>query len=175
VSSRTEAGFTLIELVVAVSILAVVMGALSGVFITLLRIAPTTASTYSDSHDAQLAGTNWTTDVESAEQVLADTPCRDPVGGADLLGAFQWTTPDGTVKVVAYRRRPGPTVQEDVIRTFCTQAQGSRPVPQVSAIVAHQVDPAGTSVSCADRSCTLTVTEASGYRFVLGATRRVAP
>jgi len=183
VRDRTEAAFTLIELVVAVSLLTVVMGALAGVYIILLRLAPAPGSAYSESHDAQVASTFWPTDVQSAEDVsTTDTSCSDPALGATApLVRFAWTTPGGLTKLAAYRVRAGVrgAPGEDLIRTFCTQ-DGGKPVVRTSTVIAHRAEPA--SVLCDTPSCAppvrtskLTVTEADGYTFTVGGTRRVAP
>ena len=93
---RDEGGFSLIELAVAISVLGLVMGGLVGVFVTLLELAPTTGSIFSESHDAQLAASYWVTDVESADNVSTGArACPTSPAGSTPLVSFQWPSAGG--------------------------------------------------------------------------------
>ncbi|HMC43100.1 MAG TPA: hypothetical protein VKI20_08825, partial [Acidimicrobiales bacterium] len=62
---------------------------------------------------------------------------------------------------------------QDLVRTFCVIGA---PVAQTSTVVAHRVR--SVEVSCITPLCVtseLTITEGSGYRFMVGGTRRVTP
>ena len=180
--TQRDSGFTLIELAVAVSILGVVMGALVGVFVALLRLAPTTGSSFSESHDAQLAASYWVTDVQSADSVSTGSrTCPASPAGTTPVVSFQWSSA-GAVKLAVYqRRRPisGGPRQEDLVRTFCVMQDGALAATPLSTVIARRVQP--VKVLCDTPSCAspvatskLTVTEASGYTFTVAGTRRVA-
>ena len=194
---RDEGGFSLIELAVAISVLGLVMGGLVGVFVTLLELAPTTGSIFSESHDAQLAASYWVTDVESADNVSTGArACPTSPAGSTPLVSFQWPSAGGAgaEDLAVYQRRPvavavpgavagpgaGAAAQEDLIRTFCVIRDGVVVTAPTSTVIAHRVQP--VQVSCNTLACTppvatskLTVTEASGYTFTVAGTRRSAP
>jgi prepilin-type N-terminal cleavage/methylation domain-containing protein len=64
-------GFTLIELIVATSILGMVMAAAVAVLIVSVRTTTATQSRLSESHDAQITAAYFVNDVQGAEQVTA--------------------------------------------------------------------------------------------------------
>jgi prepilin-type N-terminal cleavage/methylation domain-containing protein len=179
VKGRSEAGFTLIELAVAVSVLGLVMGAMVGVFVTLLKLSPTTGSTYSESHDAQLAASYWVTDVQGAESVTVGTrSCPTSRIGTTPLVSFQWATAGG-VDLAVYQCRPvavaGSTPQDDLVRTFFVIPNGAPGLAPTSTVIAHHVQPVRVVYETPTVATSrLTVTEASGYTFTVAGTRRVA-
>lgn len=67
---RDEAGFSLIELVVVVAVLSMVISAIAGSLVVVIRTTGATAARSSQSHDAQLLATWLVPDLQSS----ADTP-----------------------------------------------------------------------------------------------------
>jgi prepilin-type N-terminal cleavage/methylation domain-containing protein len=70
---RNENGFTLIEVLVASVISAIIASALAGAFIVFLKNADSATSRLSESHDEQITAAYFTTDVQSAETVTVST------------------------------------------------------------------------------------------------------
>ena len=85
---RTETGFTLIELIISITLLATITGALVATFITTNNANANTAERIHESNDAQITSGFWTADAQAAGGV-------DPIRGAtdSTLGVF--TSGDG--------------------------------------------------------------------------------
>lgn len=88
---RNEAGFTLVELLIAISIIGMIMGAISVAFIVSLRVTDETQSRLEESHAADLTSAYFVSDFQSAETLEATC---GPAGEAILQ--FSWTDPGPT-------------------------------------------------------------------------------
>jgi prepilin-type N-terminal cleavage/methylation domain-containing protein len=82
---RSEGGFTLTELIIAISILGIVSGVLATAFVVSGRTTTQVGVRYNESHDAQLASAYLATDVQGAAAI---TPTTCFAGGLDSLVNF---------------------------------------------------------------------------------------
>lgn len=100
-----EGGFTLIELVITMTILGVVMVSLAGVMVQYFRVTVTTQSRYNQSHDQQFAAAFWQQDVSS---LGVSSFNASPAPGASPLTPRQsvWTTTAPTTGVDPYCATP---------------------------------------------------------------------
>lgn len=150
---RSEAGFTLIEMLVAIVIMGVISVPLGNVMISYLRNTATTGARIGESRDAQISSAYWAQDVSSIgvrggydsaaktfpllQSVNTSYPCTLPVGSATLV-ILAWDQTDAAGAVtpvrVAYVTRAGGT---ELFRQQCT---GS--TPDAGAVLAHELDPA---------------------------------
>src|SRR4051794_37401391 len=90
-------GFTVLELLIAMMILALIIGPLFSSLVLGLARTTTSAQDTANSSDAQTFSSVWNTDVASADTINHGTTC----GGADTALQFEWT--DGaTTKRAAY-------------------------------------------------------------------------
>jgi prepilin-type N-terminal cleavage/methylation domain-containing protein len=80
-----DAGFTLIELVVACLILPIVVGAITFTFVLILSQRSTVATRILDSTDAQIVSTNFETDVHSAVQITTSSTATQCGTGTSIL------------------------------------------------------------------------------------------
>jgi prepilin-type N-terminal cleavage/methylation domain-containing protein len=164
---RSENGFTLVELIMSLTLLSVIMGPLTGAVIIGLRTADGTNQKLSDSHDEQLVATYLVKDVQSASTVsTTDVSC----GTAGVVVArLSWADPDGTAKAASYRVDAGT-----VVRNYCENGSLRQGFPVAHGLGSAQI---ACAPSCmADwKTLTMTVTEASGYSFAISASRRGTP
>lgn len=170
-----ERGFTLVELIVAVSILGVVMGAITAAIVVGLKTTDDTITRLSESHDTQISTAYFNGDAQSAESV--ELSVNDPCIGENVLALFSWTDPHVTpavAKTASYVITT-PASGRELHRRYC---EGSALKSDV--VVAHNLHPtAAPSISCtpscldvAGRSVTMTVTDASSYAYTLTGLRR---
>lgn len=174
---RRDTGFTLVELLIAISLTGVIMGPLLTALFIGFRGSSEAAQRLSESHDAQLATVFFSGDVQSADLVLPGNVC---VAGAPLV-AFRWTEGNGStvVRQASYEVRTEPvTGERQLLRHLCTTPGVVR-----TTVVAHELAPTtGPAVTCDNAPCVagstparvaLTVTTESGYAFTLRGSRRL--
>jgi prepilin-type N-terminal cleavage/methylation domain-containing protein len=178
-----DEGFTLVELMVAVAILGIVMGAITAATIVGLRTTDETSTRLSESHNAQMASTFFAHDVASASDVsLTDTACS---GGATVVVRFAWseyTTAAGTsVPKVASYVVEHDAAEKRLVRRLCAGAGvtlvGSVavvhfPLSVANPVIACDLATPGTCPSATPTTVTLSMSEASTYRYAVSGTRR---
>jgi prepilin-type N-terminal cleavage/methylation domain-containing protein len=84
-----ESGFTLIELIVGISILALIIGAISAALITVFADSGATSKNIADSADAQVVSATLTNDVQSAVDITTSSTASHCGTGTQLLG-LEW-------------------------------------------------------------------------------------
>lgn len=165
-SSPADAGFTLIELVMTVSIMGVIVIALTGVVISYFKATVDTQARMTESQDVQFAAAYWQRDVASIgvrsydaasksfplkQSVDVSPSCALPGGTTVVTLAWSdYTSPDTTVTpprvTVSYVARPVSGAYE-LVRVRCTEATVDSTVR-----VAHSLK-SPPSVTC-DVACT---------------------
>lgn len=171
---RAEDGFTLPELLVAVVILGIIGGALTGSIITGLKVTDGTSERIGESTDAQLASAYFAGDVQSATEVLGTLHplCALPQGASAVV-SFSWEDPTDSARRVASWFTRDVDGDRHLSRRYC---EGGAVKSTVT--VARSLGAAAPDLSCpggcagTPKSATLTVTEKSGFTFRLAGTRR---
>ncbi len=192
--TRTDRGFTLVELLLAVSVMLVIIIPLTNVFILGLKTANGGLQDTTNSADAQVLAGFFDTDVTSSEAVsTSSTSC----GGAGTVLLLTWR--DGTTLVeVAYRTARDDVMKAELAVTMqidrlerirCTDG-----APVESTLLARSLlHSPGVDIACDGGACTsptprrveMTIVEhtpqladaGSSDRFTIGltATRKVTP
>jgi prepilin-type N-terminal cleavage/methylation domain-containing protein len=168
---RDERGFTLAELMVAISILGMIAVPLTASIILGLRTTSDSQQRYKEARGAQLTSAYFPFDVASATNItLADA---SPCGGAGpaAVASFTWADDLSPTNEVSY---VVPTGSTDMIRKFC---RGGSVVS--TNLLASGISGAPT-VTCAPAcdasfdTATITVNGASGWQYTVNGTRRSA-
>lgn len=162
--SRSDDGFTLIELVITVAIMGIISSALIGVVMVYLKTTTQTRTRLAESTDQQFVSTYWQADVSSLGRRTFNAGAADPVpsqasvtiapgtgcGSAEgsVVVRLDWTefkvtdpthTWETSDQAVAYVRS-GTTLK----RVRCKAGVAGPPL-----VVAHNLDPgAAPAVSC---------------------------
>jgi prepilin-type N-terminal cleavage/methylation domain-containing protein len=189
---RGDDGFTLVELLVAIAILAVIAVPLSMGFITGLRFLGRTDATFNDSRSALISSNYFAGDVASAHKVVPNDPAA--CGGGTALVSFYWSDASAGVagpvnNEVSYVVDSSDPTNKQLERKYC--ANGGSATQSVAGVllgptpVVTCYDPGNVvDVSCAAaRWVKLVVTEATNlatpdnpsptpYIFTLEGTRR---
>jgi hypothetical protein len=160
-SSRSEEGFTLVELLVVMLVTPLVVGALSYGLITVFSLQNSVSGRLADSGSAQVLEATFLKDVQSAAVITENQPvwCHSSTGATQtqLLGLAwngQGSAPVGYQDSVSYvTQQNGSSVS--LIRQLCT---GSSRVAEASTTIASDLKVPPTTaptVTCvANTGCT---------------------
>src|SRR5579872_443884 len=159
-------GFTLVELLIVMSIIPIIVGALSLGLITVFSLQHGISNRISDAGDAQTVSATFIEDVQSAQMLTTENSTSNPgsslaCGGAGPSGAFQllgleWGGNGGSfVNAVSYFSLPNEGLSSySIIRQFCSG--GVTATPSQTTTVAIDVTDSGATtpptVSCSSNS-----------------------
>ncbi len=184
---QRDDGFTLVELLIATLILAILLVAVSAAMIVVLRTTGSTDVRLSESRDQQFAAAYFSEDAHGATTVsIGGTPKCGTDGAAvvEFVGQDFDAALTVTTKVVTYVVRAGSgadgSTTRELHRLLCTAPTATPAYPLSSprdVTVARQLaDSSATSVACIGAGCAtvqLTVRERSGdLEFTLTGHRR---
>ena len=99
---HNEGGFTLIEVVISVVLLALIMGALTVAFLTSIKLASDTTQHTKESNDAQLIAAFFVRDAEAAGATNPITGSPDPKYGITLNDDTGCSVPSGDAALVRF-------------------------------------------------------------------------
>lgn len=159
--NHDDAGVTLIELLITITILGVIIGALGGGLIVAFRFTGETKNRLATSHDAQITAAYFAADMASAETVGTGLSCGSE--GTPVM-SMEWTDPgsdasdtDDDVEITVSYVVVQESGETQVVRRLCEDG-----VEDSTAIMAHLLDPdTAPSVTCAPAPCTAASTSAS--------------
>lgn len=179
----SERGFTLLELLVVVTILPLVVGAIGVALISVFRLQSSVSSRISGSADAETVSASFVSDVQSAALLTTESAPQCGTTGSEVLG-LSWNASQTVIAYVELAESKG----NSLFRRVCLG--GSTTASSIS-VVSHDVPTgqqatvtcASTALSCAAStgwigsagisSVTLTIAEpASGYQYTLTAVPR---
>jgi prepilin-type N-terminal cleavage/methylation domain-containing protein len=169
----TEAGFTLVELLVCIAILGIVFTVLTAALMIGFRSTNSANVKFDESNAAQFTALYFTPDVETSTSIEVDSTSAS-CGGAAKLKLIS-TEAD---RVVAYAVTGSPTLQ--LVRRVCDPAS-STPVVSVLAPVLTSASAVTAACTNSCTTATLSVTQpgvtgvVSGLSFTVQATQQVSP
>jgi len=158
-TARNERGFTVIELIVSITILAVIGAALTESIIIGLRTTDNTSTNLGASSDAGLLASYFGSDAQSSSSTTGPA-CGS--GGVTVVN-LSWTDPrSADAYVISYSVDGG-----DLVRRVCLNGN--------AAVAQHLVrDVTAATCDCAANPRTLSVT-AGGFSYQVDGLKRVSP
>jgi prepilin-type N-terminal cleavage/methylation domain-containing protein len=160
-------GFTLIELVISVTVLALIMGSLTSASVFFLQHGQDASLRFADDTSIRSAISLFTTDTQSAETVTVPDPA--PCGSSSsALATLTWTD-GGTIFRASWSTQTSGTTTT-LVRRRCT---GTTLVSTLLVADVLSAPSVTCAPSCANASTvTMTGTAASGAGFTIAAKRR---
>jgi prepilin-type N-terminal cleavage/methylation domain-containing protein len=148
---RDEGGMTLIELMIAISVLGVILVPVTTSFLLGILESTSAKERTADSSSAQLISSYLLADIQSSQSVATSgSGCGGGAGTVKLQIA--WTDPDPAGDhdvVVAYVDQPAAAAgQRELHRYICTTTGGS--TASDSSILALNLDTSTFAVTCKD-------------------------
>ena len=182
-SRRRERGFTLVELLVAITILGIISGAIVATATVLSRSTSLASGRLTQSRGPKLVGVDWTRDVNTSEVVdpagvrcgtegteLATFEWNDPTQSADIAQVVTWATvPSGTTTQLVRVRCSSDALTTLTARTVVAPEIAAPPTAVQCGIAA----PAACASDSTPNGVVLTLGTADGRSFQIPATRKV--
>jgi prepilin-type N-terminal cleavage/methylation domain-containing protein len=170
-SSRADDGFTLIEVLVSISILGVIMVVLCTAVIMGLRSTTDANVKFDQSNTAEFVNLHFTGDVQGADVVSVDNAASSCGGAAEL----KLTSPSATDRIVAYAVTGSPL---QLVRRECSPSTATPLVTRLASPISAASDVVAT-YNASSRQVTLSVTmpsssQGAGFTFQVVATQRIS-
>lgn len=187
---KQDSGFTLVELLIVVTILPMVVGAISVGLLSVFSLHTNVSNRISDSANSQILSAYFVKDVQSADQITTQQSSSPQCGiGTQLMG-LSWNSSQTVISYIMSSGTNGTTTTYSLVRQKCT-AGNSTPISSITLIsdIASSQSPPSIACSSTAQSCaastswistagvsgvTFKILEvASNYSFSLTATPRL--
>ncbi len=144
-SRRTSDGFTLVELLITVTIIPLVMGAIGLALMSIFSLQGSASGRLTDSGGAQVISSTFLKDVQSAQMITTENTTSVPGStqcgtGTQLLG-LRWNGSGGNyLDYISYVTTPNAGgASYSMYRQFCSN--GSSATPTITDTVATDLSP----------------------------------
>ncbi len=157
-----ESGFTLVELLVAITLLGIIMAVIGLMITTAFRTTTIVRNRLEGSRAPKLVSTYWVPDVEGANTIMVGAGGCGGAAGATPLVTFAWDKHPSEVDVDSPALGPEPAAvkgqatwalvtrgsRTQVIRSECTDTTVTRTATVVPDVGADsvRVEPGGTKI-----------------------------
>ena len=128
-------GFTLVELLVVVTIIPLIIGALAGGLLEVFSLQSGVANRLGDAADAQVIAATFVKDVQSASSITTNPSTSTQCGAGTQLLELEW----GNGSVVSYVEKLQSGTTYSLVRNYC--ASGPSGTPTTSNALSYDVLP----------------------------------
>jgi prepilin-type N-terminal cleavage/methylation domain-containing protein len=167
-----DAGFTLVELLVAIAILGIIIVPLAETIIVGLRTTTGAQQRLTESRGVLISAAFFANDVQSADPTGLTVGSSARCGAGNAVVTMQWANDVSNSNIAAYVIATDPSGTLLLQRRFCQNGTLLNTVTVAPDLAA--VPPTVTcSPGCGSpRTLTMTVTERTGYSYRVQGTRR---
>ena len=126
-----ERGFTLVELLIVVTVLPLVIGGLSFGLLSVLKLQSSVTNRLTDTSDAQVVSSDFNTDVQAATYITTQSSSTPQCGSGTQLLGLEWDQNSSTKNyeyVVSYvdEQYPGGAAGTyQLVRNYCASTAGT--------------------------------------------------
>ncbi len=135
VASHGSGGFTLVELLIAVTVLPLVVGAISVGLISVFSLHAGATNELMNSGDAQMVSATFLKDVQSTELVTTAPSSVPQCGSGHQLLGLEWDGGQTSVSYVSVAVPDGAATTYQLVRYYCTF--GDVTSPSMSSVVSY--------------------------------------
>ena len=167
--NQAEGGFTLPEVLIAITICGIIVGALASAFSVGAKTTAAASTRLNESHDTQLVSAYFVSDGSSASSFSTAAQTTGCASGTTPIASFEWT--DNGVTKDAYYIVNSTTLT----RRYCengTKQSDIKVAQYLGSTTPTVTCPLEDACSTTPAAVQLNVTESSGYTFKLRATPR---
>ncbi len=143
-NARREAGFSLVELAITMTILGIMSVVLATTFTVMARTTEQTKDRFTQSRGAKFAGIYWNPDVASSE-VVDPAGVRCGTAGTELV-TFRWVDDRLAQPQVSTWATRTTGASRSLMRYQC--AANGLATPARTTLIAPEIETTGTTVTC---------------------------
>ncbi len=160
---RSDEGFTLVELLIVVTIMPMIVGALALGLIAMFGLQHSVSNRIADSADAQVVSSTYLRDVQSALMITTQSSSSPQCGTGNQLLGLEWngTLASGFQTIVSYdslATTSGSTTTYSLVRQYCaygsTTPSSTETIAQDISSPSTQLPPCYSSTTCTPTSST---------------------
>jgi prepilin-type N-terminal cleavage/methylation domain-containing protein len=132
---KNERGFTLVELLIVITIVPIIIGALAGGLLEVFSLQAGTANRLSDSADAQVISSTFIKDVQSAAAISTNPNTASQCGTGTQLLELEW----GNSQVIVSYSEVQNGTKWTLVRDYCSA--GPSQTPSSSSTISYDLLP----------------------------------
>ena len=132
-----EKGFTLVELLIVITIIPVIIGGLAMALVSVFTLQSSVSSRLSNSSDAQTVSVNFRNDIQSAIEISTDPTVTPTCGTGNQVLSLAWDPlPKGGYGTIVTYVTQSVGSSETLIREYCTNGNwnGNQTPTNVSTV-----------------------------------------
>lgn len=159
-------GFTLVELLIVVTVLPLIIGAIAVALLATFRVQTGITDRLASSGDTQMVSATFYRDVQSASEITTSPDTLPRCGAHPPIMSLQWLEPSGLFTVVSYSVVTDGSSFHQLLRSLCTDVGYSTTftTPTGTAVISQNVQPTlAAHIVCSTGASDCATTASNGW------------